>query len=577
MENEDTRSRVITIENQMAQMMALLTDLANQVKNFTPVAPPAVASTPKAPVNAPTIDPVDKGPAEEVPVNAMPAVIDLEAPPKESPVVHMDEESARRLAKLEERLCMLQGYQLQGFDKLSPFTKVKVPDFYKEPEFSRKYDGTGCPKSHLRYYLNKMARYSDNTPLLVNNFQDSLADSALTWFIELDLEKICTWEDLAEEFLQQYKFNTEIAPTREELVRVDKRRNETFRAYAQRWRTTASQVKPPLSEKEIMQLFLRALPREYFDKMFNNTCINFPAMVELGERIEGIMREGRLPETTTRRFIQKKDKEPMVEVAYIQNPNTQKPLNSQVQRSVMGTGGSSRNFDRKGKAPQRQFTPLPRPMSQLLPMLIEQRLVAKEIPRDNPPKFAGFDLSKSCVYHLGEKGHDVDNCYTLKVKIQNLLDKKILSFKDATPNVQQNPLPNHTEAVNVIFGDENEKPFLFDMAKLEELLTVARCQPKEGNVSREEKMYCLAKMAALGIIQPLQGKKPEGSIETAVIDLSSEKFSCKFAGEVSCSKPKDDGYEPDIDELWSDKYSDDDLECESKNDRQGHENMKKGP
>ena len=78
---------------------------------------------------------------------------------------------------------------------------MKVPDSYKEPEFARKYDGTGCPKTHLKYYLNKMARYSDNTRLLINNFQDSLADSALTWFIKLDLEKICTWEDLADEFL----------------------------------------------------------------------------------------------------------------------------------------------------------------------------------------------------------------------------------------------------------------------------------------------------------------------------------------------------------------------------------------
>ena len=112
MENKDTRSCVITIENQMAQMIALLTDLANQVKNFTLVAPVAVASTSNAPTNAPMIDPVYKGPAEEVPINAILAVIDLEAPPKESPVAHMDEESARRLVKLEDHLCMLQGYQL---------------------------------------------------------------------------------------------------------------------------------------------------------------------------------------------------------------------------------------------------------------------------------------------------------------------------------------------------------------------------------------------------------------------------------------------------------------------------------
>ena len=74
----------------MAQMMALLTDLANQVKNFMPVAPAVTTPTPNASGNAPTIDSVDKGLAEEVPVNAIPAIIDLEAPPKESPVIHME-------------------------------------------------------------------------------------------------------------------------------------------------------------------------------------------------------------------------------------------------------------------------------------------------------------------------------------------------------------------------------------------------------------------------------------------------------------------------------------------------------
>ena len=61
----------------------------------------------------------------------------------------------------------------------------------------------------------------------------------------------------------------------------------------------------------------------------------------------------------------------MVEVAYIQNPNTQKPLNTPIQRSTIEVGGYPRNFDRKGKALQRQFTPLPKPMYQLLPMLFE--------------------------------------------------------------------------------------------------------------------------------------------------------------------------------------------------------------
>jgi len=224
MKNEDTRARVNNMENQMAQMMTLLADLSSQVKSLTSVTPASsTMNIPTAPPEVPVVESMTKGPVEEIPA-VIPIIIGPKPPSKEIPTSHFDEENARRLAKIEERLCMLQGYQLQGFDKLSPFAKITVPEFYKEPEFTRKYDGIGCPKTHLKYYLGKMARYSDNPPLLINSFQDSLFGPALTWFIELDMEKVRTWEDLVDEFLQQYKFNTEIAPTREELVRVEKRR-----------------------------------------------------------------------------------------------------------------------------------------------------------------------------------------------------------------------------------------------------------------------------------------------------------------------------------------------------------------
>lgn len=137
----------------MAQMMTLLADLSNQVKNLTSVVPASpTMNPPTTPSEAPVAKPVGKGPAEEVPT-ATPTVIDLEPPSKETPTPYFDEESSRRLVKIEECLWMLQGYQLQGFDKLSPLAKVKVPELYKEPEFTRKYDGIRCLKTHLKYYL----------------------------------------------------------------------------------------------------------------------------------------------------------------------------------------------------------------------------------------------------------------------------------------------------------------------------------------------------------------------------------------------------------------------------------------
>ena len=93
----------------------------------------------------------------------------------------------------------------------------------------------------------------------MNTFQESLAGAALAWFIELDLEDYDGWEDLAENFLHQYKFNTATAPTREELLRMVKGQNEAIRNYAQRWRALATQVKPSIPEDELVDLFLKAL------------------------------------------------------------------------------------------------------------------------------------------------------------------------------------------------------------------------------------------------------------------------------------------------------------------------------
>ncbi|XP_030443301.2 uncharacterized protein LOC115665583 [Syzygium oleosum] len=144
-------------------------------------------------------------------------------------------------------------------------------------------------------------------------------------------------------------------------------------------------------------------------------------LVDVGERIDGAMHDGRLNEGTSRKVPNRKEKD--VEIAYVQAPVATKPLASSSQGPSVFRERAYQNHDFKRRAP-REFTPLPRPLSKLLPMLLRMGMIAKEVARDNPPRFPGFDLSKSCEFHRGEKGHDVDNCFTLKIKVQNLLDKE---------------------------------------------------------------------------------------------------------------------------------------------------------
>ncbi|XP_070054619.1 uncharacterized protein [Nicotiana tomentosiformis] len=72
---------------------------------------------------------------------------------------------------------------------------------------------------------------------------------------------------------------------------------------------------------------------------------------------------------------------------------------------------------------------------------------------ENPSQW--INLNKTCAYHSGMKGHTIEECRTLKDKIQKLINTKIIQAKEVAPNVRDHPLPDHRgEGVNVIETDE---------------------------------------------------------------------------------------------------------------------------
>lgn len=117
-------------------------------------------------------------------------------------------------------------------------------------------------------------------------------------------------------------------------------------------------------------------------------------------------------------------------------------------------------------------------------------MVANEVPRDNPPKFIQFDITKTCKYHLGVKGYSTDNSLMLKIKVQSLLNKGTLSFNDAVLNAQQNPLPDYTEGVNMAETNAVKQAFIVDIPKPHEI-RLARRYEKGNDILREEKMVCI--------------------------------------------------------------------------------------
>ncbi|KAK2396120.1 hypothetical protein QL285_057793 [Trifolium repens] len=81
------------------------------------------------------------------------------------------------------------------------------------------------------------------------------------------------------------------------------------------------------------------------------------------------------------------------------------------------------------------FDSVPILYSQLFPHLVHNGMVVPiaSLPR-NPPFPAWYDPEAKCAYHADVEGHTIENCKAFKHKVQELLDQKLLTFKEGEPN-----------------------------------------------------------------------------------------------------------------------------------------------
>ena len=83
----------------------------------------------------------------------------------------------------------------------------------------------------------------------------------------------------------------------------------------------------------------------------------------------------------------------------------------------------------KPNTPKRQFTTLNMPLSQALQHLLRLNLVTLRDPPKNPNTASPrYNPDERCAYHSGSPGHDTDDCWSLKNKIQDLIDGRVLEF-----------------------------------------------------------------------------------------------------------------------------------------------------
>lgn len=141
--------------------------------------------------------------------------------------------AAERLHALEKKIKAIEGNNIFGFVAMNMrlVSNLVIPAKFKTPDFE-KYQGQTCPRSHLVMYFRKMAAHTENGKLLIHCFQDSLSGASLRWYMSLEQGRVQSWEDLADAFLRQYKYNLDMAPNHIQLQGMAMNEKELFKEYA---------------------------------------------------------------------------------------------------------------------------------------------------------------------------------------------------------------------------------------------------------------------------------------------------------------------------------------------------------
>ena len=98
-------------------------------------------------------------------------------------------------------------------------------------------------------------------------------------------------------------------------------------------------------------------------------------------------------------------------------------------------------------------------LSQILPQLLSTSLVTvKEAPKMVNTASPKYNPNVRCAYHSDSPGHNTDDYWALRNKVQDLIDAKEVQFEaPERPNMVTAPMPNH--GVNAIEDEAEESEF----------------------------------------------------------------------------------------------------------------------
>lgn len=102
--------------------------------------------------------------------------------------------------------------------------------------------------------------------------------------------------------------------------------------------------------------------------------------------------------------------------------------------------------------------------------------------RKNPESFS-YRPDIRCAYNFRAEGHDIEDCWTFKRAIENLIEQKRVVLKDEEiPSMTNNSLMAHSNGLVIVMISEDKG---FDLA-LKAIIAIADVEKKPRVVANHE-------------------------------------------------------------------------------------------
>ena len=78
------------------------------------------------------------------------------------------------------------------------------------------------------------------------------------------------------------------------IANMTMRSNEGFKEYAQKWGDLAGRVHPPLTDRELIEIFMGTFTRPFFNHLIGSSSVGFTELILIGERVEARIKSGKI-------------------------------------------------------------------------------------------------------------------------------------------------------------------------------------------------------------------------------------------------------------------------------------------